>query len=186
MRVITGSARGMRLETLEGLDVRPTTDRVKEAAFSMIQFEIEGRNVLDLFAGSGQLGIEALSRGAKTATFVDTNPEAVKVIRSNLAHTGLAQQASVAAGDFEQFLRYTKAVFDIVLIDPPYSKELVDKALPLVVSHVSDSGVIVCEVARIDKLPEQAGDFELSRKSDYGKTSIGVYRKKNQTEESEA
>jgi 16S rRNA (guanine(966)-N(2))-methyltransferase RsmD len=177
MRVITGLAKGMRLETLEGLDVRPTADRVKEAAFSMIQFEIEGRNVLDLFAGSGQLGIEALSRGAKFATFVDTNPEAVKVIRSNLAHTELIHQASVAAGDFEQFLRYTKSVFDIVLIDPPYGKGLVDKALPLVSGHMSECGVIICEVARNDALPENAGDFHLEKRNDYGKTSLGIYRK---------
>lgn len=176
MRVITGMARGMRLETLEGLDVRPTTDRVKEAAFSMIQFEVEGRNVLDLFAGSGQLGIEALSRGAKSATFVDANPEAVKIVRSNLMHTGLSHQASVAAGDFEQFLKYTKATFDVALIDPPYSKGLVDRALPLVVPHMSENGVIVCEVARIDSLPDAAESFKLIRRSDYGKTSLGIYR----------
>lgn len=177
MRVITGSARGRRLETLDGVDVRPTADRVKEAEFSSIQFEIEGRSVLDLFAGSGQLGIEALSRGARAATFVDANPEAVKVIKENLAHTGLAQQASVAAGDFEQFLTYTKAVFDVVFIDPPYSKGLVDKALPLAAKHTSESGVIVCEVARTDKLPEGADGFELSRRGDYGKTTVGIYRK---------
>lgn len=177
MRVITGSAKGRKLETLEGLDVRPTADRVKEAEFSMIQFEIEGRVVLDLFAGSGQLGIEALSRGAKSAVFVDSNPEAIKVIRSNLEKTGLSQKASVAAGDFEQFLTYTKAVFDIVFIDPPYGKGLVDKALPLVVPHVGDYGVIICEVARTDTLPEAAGDFRLVRESRYGKTKLGIYRK---------
>lgn len=176
MRVITGLARGMRLETLEGLDVRPTADRIKEAVFSMIQFEIEGRSVLDLFAGSGQLGIEALSRGAKSATFVDANPEAVKVVRSNLLHTGLSKQASVAAGDFEQFLKYTKASFDIVFIDPPYSKGLVEKALPLVAPHMSDGGVILCEVARIDELPEQVENFKLIRRSDYGKSSLGIYK----------
>jgi 16S rRNA (guanine966-N2)-methyltransferase len=177
MRVITGSARGMRLETLEGIDVRPTQDRLKEAEFSIIQFEIEGRNALDLFAGSGQLGIEALSRGAKSATFVDANAEAVKIIRNNLTHTGLMQQASVAAGDFEQFLIYTKTVFDIVFIDPPYGKCLVDKALPLVVPHMADNGVIICEAARTDTLPEGAGGFTLVRKGNYGKSSLGIYRK---------
>lgn len=177
MRVITGSARGMKLETLDGLDVRPTGAKLKEAEFSIIQFEIEGRRALDLFAGSGQLGIEALSRGAASATFVDASRKAVEIIRNNLLHTGLEKQASVATGDFEQFLTYTKSVFDIVFIDPPYSKGLVDKALPLVVPHVSDSGVILCEVARIDGLPEKAADFELVRKADYGKSSLGVYRK---------
>ena len=177
MRVITGSAKGMRLETLEGIDVRPTADRVKEAEFSIIQFEIEGRVALDLFAGSGALGIEALSRGAKSATFVDSNKEAVQLIRANLAHTNLAQQASVAAGDFEQFLTYTKAVFDIVFIDPPYSKGLVDRALPLVAPHVSDGGVIICEAARTDTLPDGAGGFTLVRHGNYGKATLGVYRK---------
>lgn len=180
MRIITGSARGMRLETLDGEDVRPTADRVKEAEFSMIQFEIEGRNVLDLFAGSGALGIEALSRGAKSAVFVDTNAEAVRIVKDNLAHTGLAQQASVAAGDFEQFLTYTRAVFDIVFIDPPYGKGLAEKALALSVSHMSDNGVVICEVARKDPLPETAGDFSLVRRSNYGKTSLGVYRRRTE------
>jgi RNA methyltransferase, RsmD family len=176
MRVITGSARGMRLETLEGDDVRPTADRVKEAEFSMIQFEIEGRSVLDLFAGSGALGIEALSRGAKSAVFVDANPEAVRIVKANLAHTGLAQQASVAAGDYEQFLTYTRAVFDIVFIDPPYGRGLAEKALALAVAHLSENGVAICEAARKDPLPEAAGRFSLIRRSNYGKTSLGIYR----------
>ena len=90
MRVISGTARGMRLTTLEGLDVRPTTDKVKESLFNIIQFDIEGRRVLDLFAGSGQLGIEALSRGAEHATFVDRSPKSVSVVRKNLEHTKLA------------------------------------------------------------------------------------------------
>ena len=177
MRVITGSARGMRLETLEGIDVRPTAERLKEAELSIIQFEIEGRNVLDLFAGSGQLGIETLSRGAKSATFVDANVEAVKIIRGNLERTGLTQLASVAAGDFAQFLTYTKAVFDIVFIDPPYGKSLADKALPLVASHMADTGVIICEVARSDKLPDGSAGFTLVRQGNYGKAKLGVYRK---------
>lgn len=177
MRVITGCARGRRLETLEGLDTRPTGEKVKEAEFSIIQFEIEDRTVLDLFAGSGQLGIEALSRGAKSATFVDSNPEAIKIIRNNLEKTGLAQKASAAAGDFLQFLTYTKAVFDIVFIDPPYSKGLVEQALPLVVPHISENGVIIAETARTDPMPEGAGDFKLVRKANYGKTSVGIYRK---------
>lgn len=177
MRVITGIARGMRIQTLEGMETRPTAERVKEAEFSIIQFEIEGRNALDLFAGSGQLGIEALSRGAKHATFVDANPQAVKVIRENLLHTGLAANSSVAAGDVEQFLMHTKGVFDIVFIDPPYSKGLIEKVLPLTAQHMSDAGVIICEAAKMDKLPENAGDFKLVRHGDYGKTSLAVYRK---------
>ena len=89
MRIITGSARGRRLLTLEGEDVRPTTERVKEALFSILQFQIEGRRVLDLFAGSGQLGLEALSRGAREAVFVDAGKEPISIVEKNLANTGL-------------------------------------------------------------------------------------------------
>lgn len=176
MRVITGFARGRKLETLEGLDTRPTGEKVKEAEFSSIQFEIEGRTVLDLFAGSGQLGIEALSRGAKSATFVDSNPEAIKIIKSNLDKTGLSKNASAAAGDYMQFLTYTKAVFDVVFIDPPYSKELAEKAVPLVIPHMSKGGVIVVETAKQDPMPEEVDDWYVKRKTDYGKTTVRYYR----------
>lgn len=177
MRVITGVARGRRLQTLEGLDVRPTADRVKEAAFSSIQFEIEGRAVLDLFAGSGQLGIEALSRGAKSAVFVDANPEAVRVTKENLTATGLFAQASVASGDFEPFLLHTHTVFDIVFIDPPYSRGLAARALELAAPHVSENGVVVCETAKGDPMPETAGELALARRAEYGKTALLLYRR---------
>lgn len=169
MKVITGTARGARLATLEGDETRPTAARVKEAVFSMIQFEIEGRNVLDLFAGSGQLGLEALSRGAAGATFVDRNSEAVDIIKQNLIHTKLFQKAIVAGADFEPFLAHCKSVFDIALIDPPYSKGLVVAALPFVAPLMSPGGVIVCEVAKKDSLPESAGDFHLVQTHYYGK-----------------
>lgn len=177
MRVITGSARGRRLESLEGLDTRPTGEKVKEAEFSSIQFEIEGRAVLDLFAGSGQLGIEALSRGAKSAIFVDSNPEAIKIIKSNLDKTDLAKSASAASGDYVQFLTYTKAVFDVVFIDPPYSKELAEKALPLVIPHMSAGGVILVETAKQDPMPEEVSGWHITKKADYGKTTVRIYRK---------
>ena len=99
MRVITGSARGRRLGELEGMETRPTTDRVKEGLFNIIQFDIEGRKVLDLFAGTGQRGIECLSRGAATAVFVDRRADAVKLIRENLKVTDLTDRARVVAGD---------------------------------------------------------------------------------------
>ena len=176
MRVITGSARGAKLTTLEGDELRPTADRVKEAVFSSIQFEIEGRRVLDLFAGSGQLGIEALSRGAQSATFVDMNDKAALVVKQNLAHVGLFDKATVLTGDFQPFLAHTKTVFDIVFIDPPYSKGLIDQALPLAAAKTSPQGVIVCEAAKRDTLPQQAGDFSLAATRNYGKTIIGYYR----------
>ena len=104
MRVITGTARGRRLNELKGKETRPTTDRVKEGIFNIIQFDIEGRRVLDLFGGTGQLGIECLSRGAAHATFVDARTDAVKLIRENLALTALANRATVLTADYATVL----------------------------------------------------------------------------------
>ena len=177
MRVITGIARGAKLLTLEGEDVRPTADRVKEAIFSIIQFEIEGRNVLDLFAGSGQLGIEALSRGAVSCTFVDQRNEAAAMVKQNLMNVKLFEKAKVLTSEAVAFLKYSKNVFDIAIIDPPYSKGLVNAVLPYVAPLMSPQGSIICEVAKKDELPKNAGDFVLVNQYNYGKTSVGLYKK---------
>lgn len=176
MRVITGSARGRRLQTPEGLDVRPTTDQVKEAMFSIIQFEVEGAMVLDLFAGSGQLGIEALSREARFAVFVDQSRAAQEVIRQNLQTTGLAHQSRVVAMDSLAFLASAKDTFDIALLDPPYHQGILDKALPLLAAHMSPGGIILCETARDETLPEAAGDFRIKKEYRYGKIKLTAYR----------
>ncbi len=177
MRVITGSARGRSLITLDGGDVvRPTTDRVKEAMFSIIQFDIEGRRVLDLFAGSGQLGIEALSRGAAKCTFIDADSKAVDVIGKNLEHTGLSDMAVVKKGDSLGFLRSTSEVFDIVLLDPPYGSGLLQKALASLDGKLAEGGVIVCEMPLGEELPEAAGGLELFKRYRYGKVELAVYR----------
>lgn len=115
MRVITGEARGRRLKELSGMDTRPTTDKVKESMFNIVQFDIEGRKVLDLFAGTGQLGIEALSRGAESAVFVDVRKDAAALIRENLAHCGFAGRARVVQGDYLAFLTGCREKFDLVL-----------------------------------------------------------------------
>ena len=140
MRVITGTARGRVLRTLEGEDVRPTTDRVKEAVFSIIQFEIEGRRVLDLFAGSGQLGIEALSRGAASATFVDMSKDSLSTVKYNLEHTKLGDNAKVVQTDALSFLKLTKDKFDIVFLDPPYASSLVVDSMKLLSDVVAAGG----------------------------------------------
>ena len=119
MRVITDSARGRRLKELEGMETRPTTDRVKEGLFNILQFDIEGRRVLDLFAGTGQLGIECLSRGAASAVFVDRRPDAVKLIRENLKITNLQDGARVVAGDSMEYLKSLREKFDLIFLDPP-------------------------------------------------------------------
>lgn len=176
MRVITGTARGRRLITLEGNDTRPTTDRVKEALFSIIQFEIEGRAVLDLFAGSGQLGIEALSRGAKSAVFVDGSKKAAEVVKKNLESTAFSRSASVVCGDAFAFLKSRGEKFDIAFLDPPYSTGLLQKALESVPRVMNKSGVIICESPDSETMPESAGDFTLQKRYRYGKVSLSVYR----------
>lgn len=178
MRVITGLARGRRLLTLEGVDVRPTTDRVKEAIFSIIQFELEGRKVLDLFAGSGQLGIEALSRGAASATFVDQNKKSIEVIEENLKTTGLGKNTIVKNSDSVSFLSMTKDAFDIAFLDPPYDKGLIEKALPILCEKMAQGGCIICETGINEELPEEAGKFAIYRDYKYGKIKITVYREK--------
>ena len=123
MRVITGTARGRVLKELEGLETRPTTGKVKESLFSIIQFDIEGRRVLDLFAGTGQLGIEALSRGAAECVFIDRRADAVRLIQENLSMCRLAERARVRQGDALPYLRSGER-FDIVFLDPPYGSGL--------------------------------------------------------------
>ncbi len=182
MRVITGSARGKKLITLEGNDVRPTSDMVKEAIFSIVQFELAGAKVLDLFAGSGQLGIEALSRGASLAVFVDSSTDSVKVVRENLKNTGLAQNSRVVAMDSFAYLGGCKDKFDIVFIDPPYSKDIIPQILPKVVEKVNENGIIVCEHDKKDLLPEQAGDFCRFRTYSYGRIALTTYRRRNEEE----
>lgn len=176
MRVITGSARGTKIETLSGMDVRPTADRVKEALFSILQFELEGRRVLDLFAGSGQLGIEALSRGAALAVFVDASRESVELVKRNLARTHLEKQARVITGDAIAFLNGKHEPFDIALLDPPYRKGLLAEALPLMERVMKPTGIIVCEHPEDEELPEKAGAFVRLRTYRYGKIRLTTYR----------
>ncbi len=177
MRVISGSARGMKLRTLEGLDTRPTSDRVKEAIFDIIQFDIEGRRVLDLFAGSGQLAIEALSRGAAYAVLVDESAEAGKVIRENLKKTRFDQRASVFQADYLRYLTTVRERFDIILLDPPYAKNFLENALHKIseIDILSEGGIIVCERAREKVLPPQIGNLLCSKDYCYGKTAVNLY-----------
>ena len=177
MRVITGSARGRRLETLFGEEVtRPTTESVKEALFSMIQFEIEGKKVLDLFAGSGQLGIEALSRGARYCTFLENNSDAVRVVENNVSHCGFKDNSNIVFADAVSFLM-RKENFDIAFVDPPYNLGLVDKCLPLLLKLMSEDGIVVCETSAGEDLPESIDGWYADRVRRYGKTKLTLYRK---------
>lgn len=176
MRVITGSAKGRKLITLEGEDIRPTSAKVKGAIFNSIQFDIEGRNVLDLFAGAGQLGIEALSRGARKAVFVDLSRDAVKVVGDNLEHCRLKDNATVFNGDGLSYLKTTREKFDIVFIDPPYKKQLTVKALSLILNVLNDGGIIVCETDINEELPEAIGEYTIAKQDTYSKTKLTIYR----------
>ncbi len=186
MRVITGSARGTRLEAPPGLSTRPTSEMCKEAVFSILHFELSEARVLDLFAGSGQMGIEALSRGAKSCVFVDNSRQAQAVIRRNLAAAKLAGKSRVEGMEAEPFLRSHTGPFDIALLDPPYGQQLCQAVLPLLAQRMSDQGIIVCETEREETLPEQAGAFSLHRTYRYGRAKVSVYRKQEEEEESYA
>ncbi len=183
MRVITGTARGRKLITLQGEEVRPTTDRVKEAVFSIIQFQIEGRNVLDLFAGSGQLGLEAVSRGAKCAVLVDTAQDAIDVISANVHHTNLTSKVKVVHMDYASYLMKQDMLFDLAFLDPPYHKGILEKALPLTAEVMNEGGIIVCEHAADEPVPEEAGDFVKRRTYQYGKIMLTVYEHRNMVAE---
>ena len=177
MRVITGSARGMTLKAPEGLSTRPTAEKVKEAVFSALQFEIEGRRVLDLFAGSGQMGIEALSRGAVSAVFVEADKTAARIIKENLQKTRLAPQATVMQTDALAYLRMCGSVFDLAFLDPPYAVGLLQKALAAAEPLIAEGGAVVCEHPATETLPNAVGLLRADRRYQYGKTAVTVFRK---------
>jgi len=180
LRVITGSARGRKLVTPEGMEVRPTLDKVKEGLFSAVQFEIEGRDVLDLFAGSGQLGIEALSRGASSCVFVDSSRKSQKAIQTNIAACGFQEQSRLIAGDALGYIKSCMQTFGIVFLDPPYGQKWIDKVLPFVADHVTPGGIIVCESDLKEELPSQAGNFTIDRVRNYSHTKVTIYRCKTE------
>ena len=182
MRVITGKARGVQLKTPEGLLTRPTADRVKEALFSIINFDIPGANVLDLFGGTGQLGIEALSRGARKAYFVDSNPQSIAVVRDNLKSTKLEENAVVINMPNSAFLRTAREKIDIAFLDPPYEKKLINRSLPALTEIMSDDGIIICEHEKTARLPEEENGFKIHKTYNYGKICLTVYRKPEEDE----
>ena len=179
MRVITGSARGVQLKTPEGLVTRPTADRVKEAMFSIIQFEIPGAAVLDLFGGTGQLGIEALSRGAKSAVFVDAGEPACRLIRENLKRARLESQGRVVRSDYMDYLSRCRERFDIILLDPPYAEVFLENALKCIteIDILHSNGIIVTERPMGKELPWEFQGYQRSKDYKYGKTLLTIYRK---------
>ena len=179
MRVITGKARGVVLKTPDGMVTRPTADRVKEAMFNIIQFEIPAARVLDLFGGTGQLGIEALSREAKSAVFVDEREEACKLIRENLKRTKLEQQGKVVRSDYMAYLKSCREKFDIILLDPPYAEVFLENSLKMIteIDILQSGGIIVTERPLGKELPWDFPGYDRSRDYKYGKTLITIYKK---------
>lgn len=183
MRIITGRARGIKLDTLEGEMTRPTTERAKEAIFSMIQFDLEGRRVLDLFAGSGQLGLEAVSRGAEAAVMVDQSKDAVSIIQRNMQKTRLEAQCTVVCADAITYLRTRRGrdAFDFIFMDPPYAMKAVSATVEEICkAHLlKPHGLIICESGEEDPLGFSTGTalsarFRLVRQARYGKAFVTV------------
>ena len=179
MRIISGSARGRKLKELQGTDTRPTTDKVKESMFNIVQFDIEGRRVLDLFGGTGQLGLEALSRGAKSCTFVDQRKEAAALIRENVKLTGFTDRTRVVQGEALSFLASCRERFDIVFLDPPYQGGLLEQSLEKIVQFdiLREHGIMICESAADWRLPPLQAPYEEGREYRYGKTKLTVCRR---------
>lgn len=192
MRIITGKARGMKLATLDGEEItRPTTERVKEGVFSAIQFDIAGKRVLDLFAGSGQMALEALSRGADSAVLIDENTDAVAIIKENAKKTGFMKQCAVSRMDYSEYLKSVagKERFDIVFLDPPYSRSIKDEILKKVARAdiLNDGAIVVCETDR-DEIDGDLYGLTFRKKYKYSRvlTYIFDYDEKNKNEGNEA
>ena len=181
MRIITGSAKGVRLETLEGENTRPTSERIKEAVFSAIQFEVEGCRVLDLFAGSGQMGLEALSRGAESCMFTDSSPEAIAIVKKNIEKTKFTDRCRYLISDYRNYIRKAanEKEFDLIFIDPPYADNSVGDALERILkANLAARGcIIVCESGSEDifaQREELASRFEIKKSARYSKSFITI------------
>ena len=179
MRIVAGKAKGTVLKTPEGMLTRPTSDRVKEALFSIIQFDIPGASVLDLFAGTGQLGIEALSRGAEKAFFIDMRKDACNLIRENLRRARFENQGTVVQSDYLNYLSITKEKFNIIILDPPYAEEFLENALKRIteIDILQSGGIIITERPSDKAFSLDFPGFERSRDYKYGKTVLTVFRK---------
>lgn len=179
MRVISGKARGVSLMTPKGELTRPTADRVKEALFSIIQFDLPGAKVLDLFGGTGQLGIEALSRGAKHAVFVDSREDACRLIKENLKRTKLESDATVVRSDYLQYLQRCREQFNIIILDPPYAEVFLENALNIIteIDILQSGGIIIAERPLGKDLPWNFEGFTRSKDYKYGQILLTLYRK---------
>lgn len=188
MRIITGTAKGCKLKTPKGWTTRPTTDRVKESLFGILGVRVVDAAILDLFAGTGNLGLEALSRGAASAVFIDQSIQSIQVIKDNAAHTKLEDRAKIVKAEaFNALQRFSqqKEQFDIIFCDPPYRKGLAQKALELAGSLelVKQGGLVIVEQAKDEPVLDGDHLFQLIRSERYGETVIHIFERADQKEQ---
>jgi len=181
LRVIAGEFRGRRLDRIEGMEIRPTSDKVKESLFNILGEAVIDCNFLDLFGGTGGIGIEALSRGAKHVVFIDSSIKSIKVLKGNLEHLKITEGAEVFNTDYETAIKklhkYNKQ-FDIIFIDPPYSRGMAQSALVCIAANpiLSDDGLIIAEHDTKDEMPDKVGNLVLYRVKQYANTSLSFYK----------
>lgn len=185
MRVIAGQLKSRLIKSPKGVDLRPTSDRVKESLFGILAGSVIGKNVLDLFSGTGNLGIEALSRGAESCVFVDSNPRCTTAIKKNLEAFGIEEKGQVLLKDSFKFIRQAQAdglVFDLIFLDPPYYNNMTKKCLILLDNYniINFSTTIITEHYKMDELPQPAElkELEICRQGKYGGTILSFYRSK--------
>jgi len=176
VRVISGYARGRRIIAPKGTKIRPTSDRVKEAIFNTISPLVAQSDFLDLFAGTGNIGIEALSRGAKSCTFVDKSLQAIKCIKNNLSNTGFEDRSTIMLGDSRTIIAKLTQTYDIIFLDPPYGYDLVMPIMKKLKLLLKEEGIIVVETENKIELPSQCDTFRLLKTSRYGDTQVGYYK----------
>lgn len=177
MRIIAGEYKGRKLESPGDQSIRPTTDKAKEALFSILTNQIWGSRVLDLFAGTGSLGLEALSRGAEECVFADQSKESIRIIHSNIAHCGAEDRSRVIAGDYRKVLRTQRRPFDIILLDPPYGKGLLEDCFRLIGEQklLNEDGSIIAEHRREEQLPDEFYGFTKVKERRYGIVMLSIY-----------
>ena len=177
MRIIAGDYKGRRLETPKDNAVRPTTDKAKEALFSILTNDIWGSRVLDLFAGTGNLGLEALSRGASECVFADQSRDSLRMVRNNIAHCGAEERSRVVSGDYRKVLMSQRRPFDIIFLDPPYNRGMLDGCFQLIAENglLNEGGTIVAEHRREEELPDQLHGFTKVKERRYGVVMLSIY-----------
>lgn len=180
MRIISGKYKGRQLNASKDRSIRPTTNKIKEYIFNLLDDAVLDANVLDLFSGSGGLGIEALSRGAARATFVDVAQSSLKVLRRNLAHIKVTEQCRVVRRDAVDFLRVNKAPFDLIFVDPPFPWGAFEKLLPRAFTekNLAEDGILVMENERSHEIDWESENFQILRQKQFDRSIISFLTRK--------